>query len=659
MKRILAIYLLIGCVPILLSAMGEKQRKPQPVTVDVEMKDKGNPGADYWEEFWDNAQLSQGAAEKIYMEALDLMESGNKKAALEKFRFLIESDVDDKYIYYHMLGIYTNLAAKKPDKALAKEGLGYIANAVKKYPGEIGFLHIWMEFARGIGDEKEFMKAANAVLEKDKNDKRANYYLGSLFYASGQLDKAQPYLETVVASPIVDANFDFIAQYYSFYSLGNIAIRNMKYQDAIHYFEKAQELYSGDSSLIQYLALVHAIRLNFKDSADYLRQLPQSGWTTEIAEIAAAVYFAGDLPQVKDAVAKFSKKSLFVESIGEYLKGNYTNSIKLVQKYIGKTKTEDFYTHYVVYKSYEALKLSDEMFREAFVLGKKAQEVQRYDLAIFYYKKIEHITNLIPGIYWLIGSVYDDHASYDNAIQYYQKYLSSPGELEYKTIAEMRLSFCYYQKKDTVLAFQEIAKAKKNAVEDSEKYQVFFYSGMLNLEFGKFDEALKDFFGAYDIQKADHRIYYYIGAALVALDRYDEALDYLKIGRKKDPSSSEINNLLAYAYALKGENLDEALKLVNLALITSPDSIAYLDTLGWIYYRMGKIEKAFEVFHQLELRLSELPVVIGIEDIHYHLGVIYEEMGKKETAVSYYMNGLKINPENKKLLDKKVLWEKK
>ena len=193
---------------------------------------------------------------------------------------------------------------------------------------------------------------------------------------------------------------------------------------------------------------------------------------------------------------------------------------------------------------------------------------------------------------------------------------------------------------------------------DGEKYQVFFYSGMLNLEFGKPDEALKDFFGAYDIQKADERIYYYIGAALVALERLDEALNYLKIGRKSDPGSSEINNLMAYAYALKGENLDEALKLVNLALITSPDSIAYLDTLGWIYYRMGNQDKAYEVFRQLELRLSELPAVIGIEDIHYHLGVIYETAGKKDIAISFYKKGLQINPANKNLLKKKPLWEK-
>jgi tetratricopeptide (TPR) repeat protein len=142
------------------------------------------------------------------------------------------------------------------------------------------------------------------------------------------------------------------------------------------------------------------------------------------------------------------------------------------------------------------------------------------------------------------------------------------------------------------------------------------------------------------------------------MERIDEALKYLQIGRKADPDSSELNNLLAYAYALKGENLDEALKLVNLALITNPDSVAYLDTLGWIYYRMGDIDKAYSVFHQLELRLAELPKAPGIEDIYYHLGIIYENMGKIDTAIDYYRQGLKLNPVNPHLTDKKKLWEK-
>jgi tetratricopeptide (TPR) repeat protein len=653
MKKAIIANILMLCVWASVSAL-PKDRK-----ADVNMAPPAaDPVTDYWDDFWDNAQLSQKSAEGIYMDAILLQYEGKYKDALKKFKFLIDSGVDDSYVYLNMFSAYTNLLAKKADKVMAEEALRYVLKAVAKHPDVVELYSLWIEMSRAIGDEKQFLKAAGALLEKYPDNRKANYYIGAYYYMNGQMEKAQPYLEKVIVAPNEGGNFDYLSQYYSLFYLGMISFRNYNYNNAIRFLEKAGEIYAEDMELVRYLALLHAVVLDFDQSIAYVDKLPKSYWQSEMIDLVAAVRFAAQSADLPNILKAYPQKTHFVESINYYYAGKYADSIQAIQKYMKKNNSDDYYSHFVLYKNYEALSDHQSLWREAFILGKKAGEAQKSGLAISYYKMIENNTNLVPDVYWFIGSLLDDSGKYQEAAEYYQKYLSYPGAKEYRAISQIRLSFMYYQMKDISKAFAQIDIAKKNAKTKTEKYQVFFYSGMLNLEFDKKTDALKDFENALDIDKSDHRIYYYIGAVLVGMERIDEALKYLLIGRKANPESSEMNNLLAYTYALKGENLDEALKLVNLALITSPDSLAYLDTLGWIYFRMGEIDKAYNVFHQLELRLGELPKAPGMEDIYYHLGIIYENKGKLDTAIDYYKQGLKLNPVNTQLSEKKKLWEK-
>ncbi|MFH1254435.1 MAG: hypothetical protein V1646_03325 [bacterium] len=68
-------------------------------------------------------------------------------------------------------------------------------------------------------------------------------------------------------------------------------------------------------------------------------------------------------------------------------------------------------------------------------------------------------------------------------------------------------------------------------------------------------------------------------------------------------------NLLAYAYAKKGQNLSQALDYVNKALLGDANSPFYLDTKGLVLSKMGKKEQALELFEKA-LTISPGDVVI-------------------------------------------------
>ena len=268
---------------------------------------------------------------------------------------------------------------------------------------------------------------------------------------------------------------------------------------------------------------------------------------------------------------------------------------------------------------------------------------------------MEENTNSIPEIYWLIGSLYDDGEKARDAEIYYEKYLNHKDSGEYRVPALVRLSYLYYKTGDKKKSRQSIDNAKKSASKKEDQYQVYYYSGLMNLETKSYSNAIRDFRDAIRSDVKDARLYYYMATAQFEANRRQDAIASLEKARETEKNSPEINNLLAYLYSLEKIRLEDALMLVNLAIIASPDNIAYLDTQGWIYFEKGDFKRSFEIFSYI-LQLmgaNRYYSEEGFDEIYYHLGMIHEKMGKKEEAVKFYRKGYKLNPKNA-LLKKKM-----
>jgi Flp pilus assembly protein TadD len=61
---------------------------------------------------------------------------------------------------------------------------------------------------------------------------------------------------------------------------------------------------------------------------------------------------------------------------------------------------------------------------------------------------------------------------------------------------------------------------------------------------------------------------------------------------RRDPSDATALNYLGYMFAERGERLGEAVDLVQRALKIDPGNPSFLDSLGWAYYRQGKLDLA-------------------------------------------------------------------
>lgn len=136
------------------------------------------------------------------------------------------------------------------------------------------------------------------------------------------------------------------------------------------------------------------------------------------------------------------------------------------------------------------------------------------------------------------------------------------------------------------------------------------------------------------------------GRAMVSesLNRLDVLETDLRNILKREPENAQALNALGYTLADRTNRHQEALALIQKALEIKPEDPFYLDSLGWVYYRLGDLDKA-ELYLQQALQLQP--------DVEFiaHLGEVLWEQGKHDEALDIWQQGLKQDANNKLLLD--------
>ncbi len=136
--------------------------------------------------------------------------------------------------------------------------------------------------------------------------------------------------------------------------------------------------------------------------------------------------------------------------------------------------------------------------------------------------------------------------------------------------------------------------------------------------------------------KQDDKIYIYFlrGALDERQKHYDSAEEQFRKILALDANNSMTLNYLGYMLADRGVKLDEALTMVQKAVQQDPQNGAYLDSLGWVYFKMGQYALAEANLRKASERISTDP------QVHDHLGELYEKTGRLKMAASQWEQSL-------------------
>jgi len=116
--------------------------------------------------------------------------------------------------------------------------------------------------------------------------------------------------------------------------------------------------------------------------------------------------------------------------------------------------------------------------------------------------------------------------------------------------------------------------------------------------------------------------------------KYDEAEAEFRKVLAAEPQSAVTLNYLGYMNADRGVRLEESLNYIKQAVSLEPGNGAYLDSLGWAYFRLGKYDLAEENLNKASQHMGSDP------SVQEHLGDLYQKTGRLKLAAAHWERAL-------------------
>ncbi|MEZ5841184.1 MAG: tetratricopeptide repeat protein [Hyphomicrobiales bacterium] len=171
---------------------------------------------------------------------------------------------------------------------------------------------------------------------------------------------------------------------------------------------------------------------------------------------------------------------------------------------------------------------------------------------------------------------------------------------------------------------------------------------------GNILRARKDFAGAAAVYtrgldtlakpEAHHwMLYYFRGICHERTKEWPKAEADFKKALELEPEQPLVLNYLGYSWVDQGMNLDEALDMIKKAVELRGDDGYIVDSLGWVYYKLGRFNEAVEELEKAVTLRPEDPL------INDHLGDAYWRVGRRLEARFQWSHARDLKPEAEEL----------
>jgi len=154
----------------------------------------------------------------------------------------------------------------------------------------------------------------------------------------------------------------------------------------------------------------------------------------------------------------------------------------------------------------------------------------------------------------------------------------------------------------------------------------------------RFERAEQTLLTALDNDSMNARLWLELAFARERRKDVPGAEDAARRSLELDARSGQALNFLGYLYADYQVKVDQAVPLIEQALALDPDNPYFIDSLGWAYYRLGRLEDARG---QLERAVA---LGGGEAEVLEHLGDVYLALARKGDAKSQYQRALQLEP---------------
>ncbi|HEX5756360.1 MAG TPA: tetratricopeptide repeat protein [Arenimonas sp.] len=248
----------------------------------------------------------------------------------------------------------------------------------------------------------------------------------------------------------------------------------------------------------------------------------------------------------------------------------------------------------------------------------------------------------LPPRRLLLGHVCEALQQWSDAEQWYRSVAGEGADMASLRLAQVLLQ--QDRESDAIAALQKLQQAKD--VDGERLREAFLFEADLHGRAGRDAEAMSAYARALSVLEGDHGLLY--GRALhhERHDRVDEALADLRLILLDDADHAAALNAYGYTVLERRGDIDEAQPYIEKAHRLEPDSPAILDSLGWLYVQMKRLDEALPVLQRAWAEAKD-------PEIAAHLGEALWQLDRREEARAVWREGLAIDAEHPALRDVK------
>jgi tetratricopeptide (TPR) repeat protein len=556
------------------------------------------------------------------------------REAVEEAQAVLKLDPDNveahrllARIYVRTLGDLTAGDAQKENLAKAVEEF----QAILKIQPDDTYSSLWLarlyRFENHHGDAEKVLRN---VLQRDPGNGPALEQLSQLLIDEGRSQEAVKILSDAAGSSSSPEVYDLLGDAYAqakdypkseeayrkaaeedpddpghLHGLAQALMEQNKYAEALEQFKKLSEVEPGTAENYMRMAQLYR-RMGKFDLAEssLLRAKQLSPGNLEVLYNEALLYedqgrYEDSIKVLSDAIAGVKNQSASASNAkGDTPADSNPNALAILYEQLGHAYRQE-QNYPAAIKTYQEMgQLGPEAQKRAqMLLIDTYRENRDLDRAIAETKKLLDASPNDPSLTVTLAMLYAEKSDTDSATKLLSGLLrgnDSDQEI-YLNIAQAQERGKKYDD-----AEKSAAKAEELSVDSESKQSAWFLQGAIYERQKKFDLAEQEFRKVLDV----------------------------------NPNSASVLNYYGYMLADRGVRLAEATSMIQKAVAQEPGNGAYLDSLGWVYYKQNKLTEAEEALRKASERENHDPTILG------HLGDVYAKMGQTDRAAQYWERAL-------------------
>ena len=540
------------------------------------------------------------------------MENKHENALIEFYQALLYDSTSST--------IFNRIAENHMALGRFESALRYLQKSQRINPQEAETMRLIADCHYRLKDDDQAINNLKRVLELDPFDENARSLLLLLYRKNNDFIGLAEQYEQMIA--IYGEDEDWVRKAAAIY------LKNGQIDEALALFELYIQADTTNASMWYSLGMAYELK---EESSQALRAYKKAlELAPQVAEAAERIYTICRKDQRWDEL---------IETFSAYADTSHSVIYRLgiADAYLSKEEKDLDKTEQILLPMLGEKETPWQAFD---LLGRVEWGRKNFPVAARYFQRIIDL-DAKNRIGWIFkGFVLSDADSLESAAVHYKhalKYLpQDPFLLSFHGITLQRLN------RD-----QEAIVELEKAIRFDSTYVNAYVSYAISLNrLGRKHDAAKTMEKVLVLEPDNYSAFSLLGMIYDELKLYDQCDILYQKALTLYPENPLFLNNYAYSLSERGEKLEYALEMAKKAVKAEPENSAYQDTIGWIYYMLGRYNMALVHIKRSVEQQEESSVV------REHLGDVYQKLGELKEAQNQWRRALELDPDNERLKQK-------